>query len=201
MKRLLSLLTMSLVLLSPFAHSADNYISDELFTYMHSGPGVQYRIIGSVNAGTPITRLKNSGNYTQIRDNRERTGWIETKYITSEPSLKIKFPALQAELITIKASLDKEKNDSQTRNQDLIDSLEQRTLRVQELEQHTNNLNQQLIDAQTEIRELRARIDTQKEDLLMRYFSYGGLVAGAGLLFGLVLPHVIPRRRKNNGWG
>lgn len=33
----------------------------------------------------------------------------------------------------------------------------------------------------------------------MRYFMYGGGVAGLGLLFGLVLPHLIPRRKKNNG--
>jgi SH3 domain protein len=30
---------------------------------------------------------------------------------------------------------------------------------------------------------------------------YGGGVAGAGLLFGLILPHIIPRRKKSpNGW-
>ena len=200
MKRLLSVLAMSLALLAPFTQAADNYISDELFTYMHSGPGAQYRIIGSINAGTKITRIKSSGSYTQVIDNKNRKGWVESKYLTTEPSLKIKFPALQAELTEVKASLNKEKKDSQTRNQDLIDSLAQRTNRVKELEKHTNELNQQLINAQSEIRELRAKIDTQKEDLLMRYFSYGGLVAGAGLLLGLVLPHVIPKRRRNNGW-
>ncbi len=27
---------------------------------------------------------------------------------------------------------------------------------------------------------------------------YGGGVAGAGLILGLILPHIIPRRRKRN---
>ncbi|POF59589.1 arylsulfatase, partial [Vibrio vulnificus] len=43
--------------------------------------------------------------------------------------------------------------------------------------------------------------DTQKDDLLLKYFMYGGGVAGIGLLFGLILPYMIPRRKKSNsGW-
>jgi SH3 domain protein len=29
---------------------------------------------------------------------------------------------------------------------------------------------------------------------------YGGGVAGAGLLLGLLLPHMIPRRKKKDRW-
>ncbi|MGZ7285625.1 TIGR04211 family SH3 domain-containing protein, partial [Streptococcus pyogenes] len=68
-------------------------------------------------------------------------------------------------------------------------------------EAHSSDLNKKLIEAQSEIRALRAKIDTQKDDLLMRWFTYGGMVAGGGLLFGLVLPHLIPRKkRRRDGW-
>jgi SH3 domain protein len=72
---------------------------------------------------------------------------------------------------------------------------------MQDLEQSYSDVNNQLVSSQSEIRELRAKLDTQKEDLLLKYFMYGGGVAGIGLLFGLLLPHMIPsRKKKQNGW-
>lgn len=53
------------------AHAEDKrYISDELSTYVHSGPGNQYRIVGTLNAGEEVTLLSvnDSTNYGQIRD-------------------------------------------------------------------------------------------------------------------------------------
>nr|WP_205744027.1 TIGR04211 family SH3 domain-containing protein [Grimontia sedimenti] len=192
-----------MMLAVPTAHAKDNYISDELFTYMHSGPGTQYRIIGSVDAGTKVTVVDSNRNagYTQIIDDRGRKGWVETKYVSKQPGLKVRVPALEEELKQVKEALSSAQGDAEAKTKGLIESLDQRNAQVKELEQHTSELNQKLIDAQTEIRELRARIDTQKDDLLMRYFTYGGMVAGGGLLFGLILPHIIPRRKKrNNGW-
>lgn len=203
MKQLFSALAILMMLAVPAAHAKDNYISDELFTYMHSGPGTQYRIIGSVDAGTKVTVVDSNRNagYSQIIDDRGRKGWVETKYVSNQPGLKIRVPALEEELKQVKEALARAQGDTEAKTKGLITSLEQRNAQVKELEQHTSELNQKLIDAQTEIRELRARIDTQKDDLLMRYFTYGGIVAGGGLLFGLILPHLIPRRKKrNSGW-
>lgn len=200
---LTALAIVTMMTVAPVAFSQNNYISDELFTYMHSGPGTKYRIIGSVDAGTKITLLGSnpSTGYSQIKDDKGRNGWVESKHVTKKSGLKVRFPALETELKQLKASLSDAQNNSQKKNQGLIKSLALRTTQVENLELHTNELNQKLIDAQSEIRELTARIDTQKDDLLMRYFTYGGIVAGIGLLFGLVLPHVVPRRRKNqNGW-
>lgn len=58
------------------AHAEDKrYISDELSTYVHSGPGNQYRIVGTLNAGEEVTLLSvnDSTNYGQIRDPKGRT--------------------------------------------------------------------------------------------------------------------------------
>ncbi|CZF84793.1 TIGR04211 family SH3 domain-containing protein [Grimontia marina] len=203
MKQLFSALAVLMMLAVPAAHAKDNYISDELFTYMHSGPGTQFRIVGSVDAGTKVTVVDTNRNagYTQVIDDRGRKGWVETKYVSNQPGLKVRVPALEEELKQVKEALSSAQGDAEAKTKGLIESLDQRNSQVKELERHTSELNQQLIDAQTEIRELRARIDTQKDDLLMRYFAYGGMVAGGGLLFGLILPHLIPRRKKrNNGW-
>ncbi|QIR06968.1 TIGR04211 family SH3 domain-containing protein [Salinivibrio costicola] len=202
MKHLYSALMLLIVLVAPRA-MAENYISDELFTYMHSGPGTQYRIIGSVDAGDKITVLSRDrdAGYTQVVDSRGRKGWVKSDYVTTQPGLKERLPVLEAELKRVKSALASAQDDAKAQQKGLVESLAKRNEQISKLEAHSSELNKKLIEAQSEIRALRAKIDTQKDDLLMRWFTYGGMVAGGGLLFGLVLPHLIPRKkRRRDGW-
>lgn len=201
-KHLYSALMLLIVLVAPRA-MAENYISDELFTYMHSGPGTQYRIIGSVDAGDKITVLNRDrdAGYSQVVDSRGRKGWVKSDYVTTQPGLKERLPALEAELKRVKTALASAQDDAKAQQKGLVESLAKRNEQISKLEAHSSELNKKLIEAQSEIRALRAKIDTQKDDLLMRWFTYGGMVAGGGLLFGLVLPHLIPRKkRRRDGW-
>ncbi|MHA6498813.1 TIGR04211 family SH3 domain-containing protein, partial [Escherichia coli] len=36
--------------------------------------------------------------------------------------------------------------------------------------------------------------------IIMQWFMYGGGVLGLGLLLGLVLPHLIPTRKRKDRW-
>ncbi|MCG9631953.1 TIGR04211 family SH3 domain-containing protein [Vibrio fortis] len=202
MKKLISFVLFAM-LAAPAAFAQDRYIADKLFTYMHSGPNNTYRIIGSVDAGQKITFLqanKQTG-YTQIQDNRGRKGWVESKFVTSQESMALRMPKLEKELAEVKAKLANARQSADSEKAGLISSLDSRNTQISELEQNYSEISQQLTSVQTENRELRAKLDTQKDDLLLKYFMYGGGVAGLGLLFGLILPHLIPRKRKSpNGW-
>ena len=54
------------------------YVSDELNTWVRSGPGDNYRLVGTVNAGEEVTLLQTNAdtNYGQVRDSSGRTSWI-----------------------------------------------------------------------------------------------------------------------------
>ncbi|WP_306331682.1 TIGR04211 family SH3 domain-containing protein [Vibrio injensis] len=201
MKKLICMVLFSL--LAAPALAQDRYVADKLFTYMHSGPSNQFRIIGSIDAGEKVKLLntnKETG-YSQIVDERGRNGWIESRFVTREVSMAVRLPQLEKELKEVKNQLAHARQNADSEKAGLVDSLEIRNKQIAELEQSYGDISQQLIASQTEIRELRARLDTQKEDLLLKYFIYGGGVAGGGLLFGLVLPHIIPRRKRNPaGW-
>ncbi len=201
-KKLISFVLFAM-LAAPAAFAQDRYIADKLFTYMHSGPNNTYRIIGSVDAGQKITFLqanKQTG-YTQIQDSRGRKGWVESKFVTSQESMALRMPKLEKELAEVKAKLANARQSADSEKAGLISSLDSRNTQISELEQNYSEISQQLTSVQTENRELRAKLDTQKDDLLLKYFMYGGGVAGLGLLFGLILPHLIPRKRKSpNGW-
>ncbi|MDV5171028.1 TIGR04211 family SH3 domain-containing protein [Photobacterium rosenbergii] len=204
MKQLISLLLLACAMVTmPAQAQQTRYISDNLFTYMHNGPSTQYRIMGSVNAGTKVDLLEtnSSTGFSKIRDNRGRTGWVNSDFVSTQVGLKVRFPALEKELTEVKSQLEEALESGDEKTASLQNSLKLRNEQISDLETQNGQLNEQLMTSQAEIRELRARLDTQKDDLLMRWFTYGGMVAGGGLLFGLILPHLIPRRRKrNNGW-
>lgn len=187
----------------PSAFAAQRYIADNLFTYMHAGPGNEFRIIGSVNAGDKVNLVDVNTNtkYSQVVDSKGRKGWVESRFVTRQASMSERLPKLEAELSTVKKQLSNSRKNSDEAKADLVQSLDLRNKQIVELEKSYGDISQQLTSSQTEIRELRAKLDTQKEDLLLKYFMYGGGVAGVGLLLGLILPHIIPRRRKSpNGW-
>lgn len=162
-KKLISFVLFAM-LAAPAAFAQDRYIADKLFTYMHSGPNNSYRIIGSVDAGQKITFLqanKQTG-YTQIQDNRGRKGWVESKFVTSQESMALRMPKLEKELAEVKAKLANPRQSADSEKAGLISSLDSRNSQISELEQNYSEISQQLTSVQTENRELRAKLDTQK---------------------------------------
>ncbi|ANS86391.1 TIGR04211 family SH3 domain-containing protein [Vibrio scophthalmi] len=202
MKKLVFLI-LACVIAVPAAMAKDRFISDNLFTYMHAGPSNQFRIIGSVNAGEKVNLVsvdKKSG-YSQVVDSRGRKGWVSTSFITTQEGMSTRLPKLEKELSVVKEKLANANDIANREKEGLVDSLNTRNSQISELEKNYGDMSQQLTASQTEVRNLRAKLDTQKDDLLLKYFMYGGGVAGIGLLFGLVLPHLVPRKRRSpNGW-
>ncbi|HCG8166862.1 TPA: SH3 domain-containing protein [Vibrio parahaemolyticus] len=202
MKKLIITVLFTL-LAAPAALAANRYISDDLFTFMHSGPNNTYRIIGSINAGSKVQLLQanKDTDYTQVRDDRGRTGWVQSKFVTNQESMAIRLPRIEKELSEVKEQLANARQTSDTEKAGLVTSLETRNQQITDLEKKYSEISDQLTSVETENRELRAKLDTQKDDMLLKYFTYGGGVAGLGLLFGLILPHIIPRRKKSPaGW-
>lgn len=196
-------LVLASMLVAPAALAKNRYIADNLFTYMHSGPSNQFRIIGSVDAGDRVTYLtanKDTG-YTQIQDSKGRKGWVESRFVTTRESMALRLPKIEKELSDVKAKLANARSNADQEKAGLADSLETRNRQIADLEKSYSDISQQLTASQEEVRNLRAKLDTQKDDLLLKYFMYGGGVAGIGLLFGLILPHIIPRKKRSpSGW-
>ncbi|WCP66644.1 TIGR04211 family SH3 domain-containing protein [Vibrio tubiashii] len=202
MKKLVCFVLASMLAV-PAAMAQDRYISDKLFTYMHSGPSNQFRIIGSVDAGDKVKQVSTNRDtgYTQIEDAKGRKGWVESRFVTRQESMALRLPKLEKELADVKEKLANARSNADQEKAGLIDSLESRNTQINELEQGYSDMSKQLSASQEEVRKLRAKLDTQKDDLLLKYFMYGGGVAGLGLLFGLILPHIIPRRKRSpSGW-
>ncbi len=178
------------------------YISDELVTYTRSGPGNQYRIVGTLNAGEAVTLISaNDGaGYAQIRDDKGRTSWIQLDQLSQTPSLKTRVPELESQVKTLTDKLNSVDQDWNQRTVDLRQKVATSDGTLASLQKENQALKTQLEVAQKKLEVANLQLDDKQRTLIMQWFMYGGGVAGGGLVLGLLLPHLLPRRKKNDRW-
>ena len=180
--------------------AATHYVSDDLYTYIHSGAGTKYKIIGSVNAGEHIKTINSQNGFTLIQDSKGRKGWINSKYVSSTLGLKERLPKLEEKLALLNEQVNTAEDRANKNKADLEKNLKSRNDQVLRLQKTNASLKEELVKIKEENENLNSKLDTKKNDLLMRWFTYGGMVAGAGLLLGLLLPILIPGRRSKKRW-
>lgn len=181
--------------------SADtSWVSDELTTFVRSGPTDGYRIVGRLAAGAPVTVLATKNDYTQVRSEGGDEVWVPSSELQQTPSAQARVPELEARVESLTSELAGINSTWDGRLGSLNETLEIREKRIAQLEKQNNELATEADTAQARVRQLEAHLNTEENDLLMRYFMYGGGVAGAGLLLGLIVPHLPRRRRRNANW-
>ncbi len=170
---------------------SSHFIRDDLFVFMHTGPGRDYRILGSVDAGTPITVLErdNDAKFTQIEDDSGRTGWIESRYVSNNEPQTAQLPVIIEKLANAQTSLEAEQSENLRLRQELEDAKQQ----IASLTTTTDEQSAEIIRLGTEIK------GSNKEELAM-WFTRGGMVAGGGVLFGFLLSFVFKRKRRSSEW-
>ncbi|HHQ4443010.1 TIGR04211 family SH3 domain-containing protein [Aeromonas veronii] len=178
------------------------YVSDNIFTFIHNGPGTQYRILGSVKAGEPleVKAVNGEAGFTQVVDGRGRDGWIKSSELQSQISLREQLPQVEKERDELKARLqnlngDNEKRFAEKDGQIAAQSKEIAALKAQLASQgeEMNNLKEQN-DALTQ------SYDNQEHDMQMDWFIRGGAMVGAGILLGILLPMLPRRRSRSDRW-
>ncbi|MAX33732.1 TIGR04211 family SH3 domain-containing protein [Onishia taeanensis] len=196
----ISLATLTLGAQAQETSDPDLWVSDDLTTFVRSGPTDGYRIVGTLTAGDPVELLDTSGDYSLVQGPGGDQVWILSSDLQEEKSATAQLPALQERVKTLSTELEGINEQWEGRLASTTAALEQRETRISDLENRNQALQDQYSEAQENLRGLQARLDTQEEDLLLRYFMYGGGVAGAGLLIGLIIPHLPRRRKKNDRW-
>ncbi|MGI2260714.1 TIGR04211 family SH3 domain-containing protein [Shewanella sp. GXUN23E] len=191
MLRLLALVAVLLASPNLMAAPQDRYISEDIYVFIHGGPGTQYRIIGSVEAGQPVTLLgETEGDYSKVRDHKDREGWVRTDQLQSTPSFRIVVPELEGKLTGV------EKQLKQTRSGN-----EAQSLKLANVSEEISRLESQLAQVTQERDKANAELNSLLEDQDYEMWRQGGLIAGAGLLLGLLIAYLPrPQRRSKSRW-
>ncbi|WDY56153.1 TIGR04211 family SH3 domain-containing protein [Pseudomonas sp. PSKL.D1] len=176
------------------------WVSDSLSTYVRSGPTDGHRIVGTLKSGQKLTLLGTQGNYSQVRGQSGDVVWILSNDLQSVPGQTERLPQLDAQVAELSGQLKTIDDSWKTRVQGMQETLDSRKKLIDELEARNTALNEQLDQSQSTLRDTQARLGDENKQVMMRYMVYGGSIAGAGLLAGLILPSLTRGRKKNDRW-
>ncbi|TKB56762.1 TIGR04211 family SH3 domain-containing protein [Ferrimonas aestuarii] len=193
------------VLLSANLSAETRYsIADDIYIYLHSGPGTEFRILGSISAGLEVTPTGNSqGDYVEITDTKERTGWIKRSQLSETESFRVALPRLNQEVSELTTQLD----DAKTTN----DSL---NLQVQQLQQELDGIydkhQQEMVQLKQQLKTTQAdndRLITENGEMqkqeMWQWLKQGGIIALVGVILGLIvayLPRPTRKAKHHGGW-
>lgn len=178
--------------------SSVRWVSDSLNTYVRSGPTDGYRIVGTLPSGEKVELLRAQGDYSQVRGENGNTVWIPSRDLQETPGQAERLPQLEQQVAELSAELEGINDTWKTRVQGMQETLDSRKALIDELQVARTALDSELSQASSELRELQAQLGEENQQVLMRYMVYGGAIAGAGLLAGLILPTLLRVRRKRN---
>jgi SH3 domain protein len=163
------------------------FIIDDLSIYMHTGPGTNYRILGTINAGSEIkTTGKSDKGYSEIIDDKNRNTWIESKYLTKKPGLRYVVAELNGKIAS-----------SSDYNNQLDGEVNQLRSSVEILTKDKKQLSTQLKQVQQQLKVTLSKVKDQDTKILTQRFYNGAIVLGIGLILGLIIPRFFARRRSS----
>lgn len=182
------------------AASNERWVSDSLNTYVRSGPTDGYRIVGTLTSGEKVELLGTQNDYSQVRGESGSVVWIPSRDLQEVPGQAERLPQLEQQVAELSEQLRTIDDSWKARVQGMQETLDSRKAHIDELEARRQALNAELTKAQSELRTTQARLGDENNQLLMRYMVYGGSIAGAGLLAGLILPAMTRGRKRNDRW-
>lgn len=154
------------------------YISDDLFTYMRAGPGPDFRLLGSVTAGAKIQLLQvdRDAGYAEIIDDRQRTGWIEIKYVSRTPTIREELMRMSQEV--------SDKTLAVSEMQAEVDAIKEN---LGKSEQQKISLNRQITQHLEKIGELNERLEQRERANQMQWFTRGASLGVVSLFIGYLM--------------
>ncbi|MFM2486526.1 TIGR04211 family SH3 domain-containing protein [Celerinatantimonas yamalensis] len=196
-KLLLSVLVTGL---SFSAFAAQRYVTNDLFIYMHSGPGNNYRIVGTANAGEKVNELEfdKDSQFAHIKLlDSGKDGWIAADKLSSTPSVQTRLEQSQQQLQSTQQKLKTLETASQQGANSSAKEIEQLKQQLAAEKNQTTQLTSKLSNLLVSNKKLSSQLSNIQQNVQMQWLLRGGLIAVVGLIIGLVVPY-LPRRRKRN---
>lgn len=175
----------------PSQNLTSRYITDDLYTYVHAGPGRNYRILGSVVAGSEVKVVSKdeASGFVEIIDDKDRQGWVDGRFLVDQSSVRNQLPSLQARLTSA--------NDQIKQLLEENERLSEQLASVTSVQSNQDSQLAELQQTNTELtQKLAAKGRTEEQDWMLK----GGALALASVLLGVILSLVLKGRRRRDGW-
>ena len=146
------------------------YVSDDLSTYVHSGPGTKYRIVGTLNAGDEVELISTDNKFAQVRDDKGRTVWLPVDQLSNKQSMKTRIPELEAENQKLRQQLDNIDGTWNTRTADMQQKVADNDNIVRQLKAENEKLKNELIKSGKKLEIAEVNLDDRRRELILQWF-------------------------------
>jgi SH3 domain protein len=190
-------------------------VTDVLPINVRSGDPVRGSIVSAPKSGTRLTVLERKPGYIRIRTPKGSEGWVLSRFVQDEPVAREKLVAaetrrdkavaLEQELQALYGDLKQQHQKLEAQHQtvreradnlalelDRVSAAAADTLKIQ---RNNQTLQEELRQAQEQGLAVQAQLDSQ--DSRRSHLMLGAGILLAGLLLGLIVPYLRPKR---SGW-
>ncbi|MGR9072034.1 MAG: TIGR04211 family SH3 domain-containing protein [Gammaproteobacteria bacterium] len=197
------------------------YVTDRLKLDLRSGESSRYKIVKMLSSGTPLTLIEENPDtgYSKVMLKNGMEGYILTRYTSKQPASRWLLEQATQELEKLRTensrltaklnTLNGDKTQAISDNNDLSEERDRLSLELNELRQTAANaiqlkqqrdrLNERVVNIERENQQLKREKQTLEDSANQDWFLYGGLLAFAGIFFGLLIPK-ISWHRKTSSW-
>lgn len=97
---------LTLIGLAPgIGHAESAYIVDRLYAIMRTEAIETSPVAKTIESGTVVEVLQRTERFARVRDKQGAEGWVETRYLTAEPPMRVQLAKLQDELTKARAQV------------------------------------------------------------------------------------------------
>lgn len=187
MKKTLILILVSII--SFTAAAQVGYVNDQIQIWTHTGPSNNYKVKYKLTPGEKfqILQTNEETGFIQIKDESGRVSWMDSKFLTRQPTAGRLLKDAKSEIEKIKSS-----------NQSQVEQLEKKVRELSPLRGANNNLQDELAKLQTEYEQIKQEGQMHKNRFISEFFFAGAVVFVAGMLFGWVLSKLGGRNRSSS---
>ncbi len=213
------LIGISLVLMSGIAAGQTLYVTDQLVITVRPGPSTQFAVIENLVSGDAVEVLDTNeeGNYIQVRTPSGVEGWVLSQYLADVPSardrlviadqnvaeaevriatLEETITSLTEELETTSLRLGEAEGANSVLTTDLAD-IRDASENVLSIRDQNESLRRRLNERDQQVELLTIENDQLNSSSTRDWFIVGAGVLLAGIIVGLIVPRLRPRRRSS----
>ncbi|MCU7905291.1 MAG: TIGR04211 family SH3 domain-containing protein [Candidatus Thiodiazotropha sp. (ex Epidulcina cf. delphinae)] len=210
------------LLLSPIpAHAKTLYVTDIFQITMRTGESTTHRIMRMLDSGAALDVVSTNpeSGYSKARFGGSE-GYVLTRQLVREPSARTQLDTMRKEVDALKAApgelrsnlaelqkkhreLLKAHNSLQgvkNKQEQELQSIQRTASNAIRISNERNELRKQVADLTREAEDLKQENRDLSNEATRDWFLIGAGVIIAGILIGLILPHLRFQRRRNS-WG
>lgn len=199
------------------AQAETRYVTDQLEVTLRKGQSTRHEIVRMLPSGTPVEVLENDAEngYSRVRAPTGAEGWVLTRYLMNTPSARERVENAEKRLAELqqeyqvlkeqsartsqeKGGLAQERLQLEEQNRALAQQLAEirhTAANVLAVDEENKTLKSRVLSVERELQTAQQETAALKSRAARDWFMTGAGVMLAGIIIGLILPKLRPRKQ------